>query len=324
VINDNAISPHFQVQATLMHELGHNLGLRHDGHLDQPCGVGGVSSCPAGDVCSISADGEGPACHESFNGSLGAEEPNYKPNYLSIMNYAYEGSGIQIGASVGSRTPLACNTDLDCGGNGAMCVVASPTGSHCSISGRVCGTSSDCTAPGDSCVSVPAAANTCSATGYVCTTNSDCTPGDSCVPPPLGPGRCARLDYSSQTLPTGGATPGALNEGNLDDTVGLGSGTSDLFSYSDANCLHLCPVTAPTTGPVNWSGTGLHQNFFTCQFTRTGVESFTDTGVKADIDRGPGVCDVAPQDVLHGHIDWPDLSRIPFNYKFQCTPSGKK
>src|SRR5262249_8443482 len=47
---------------TFMHELGHNLGLHHGG--------GGIRN---NDI---------------------EDEPNYKPNYLSVMNYRYQFSGI--------------------------------------------------------------------------------------------------------------------------------------------------------------------------------------------------------------------------------------
>ena len=110
-----------------------------------------------------------------------------------------------------------------------------------------------------------------------------------------------------------------MDEANLDDTVGLGSGTSDLFTYTDAVC-HLSWLTAPTSGPVNWAGTGVYTTP-DGSLHLYGVESFTDIGVQADVD-SLGVCDPQPHDVLHGHTDWPDLSGIPFNYKFQCTPNG--
>src|SRR5262249_14682565 len=159
---------------------------------------------------------------------------------------------------------------------------------------HVCTTTSDCPISGESCLVLP---NTCSTTGYVCVTDSDCTNGDTCLPP--SPGYCARIDYSSQTLPIGGNTPGVLDESNLDDTVGLGSGTADLFSYTDARC-NACSHTAPTTGPVDWSGNGVFFNYQTCGMYLVGVESFTDTGVHADIDSGfTGICG-GPWDVLHG------------------------
>ena len=57
-----------------MHELGHNLGLLHGG----------------GDC------------------------DNFKPNYVSVMNYAFYSTGISVGASPGDTVPKACLTDADC------------------------------------------------------------------------------------------------------------------------------------------------------------------------------------------------------------------
>ncbi|RKH45595.1 hypothetical protein [Corallococcus sicarius] len=51
-----------QQAGTLMHELGHNLGLRHGGN----------------------------------------DDSNYKPNYLSIMNYEYQFHGFELGGKVGA------------------------------------------------------------------------------------------------------------------------------------------------------------------------------------------------------------------------------
>ena len=317
LINNTGSLPHFQVPGTFMHELGHNLGLRHDGHHDTPCSSS--TDCRSGDTCLSLNDGQGLVCHESFGGLLGAEEPNYKPNYLSIMNYLYEASGIQFAAVKGSRVPLACSTDADCGHTGTLCVLP-PANSHCFFTWHVCTTNSDCTAPGDYCVSPTSRPMICSISSYVCQSDSDCNAGESCVSP-SAPGTCARLDYSRQTLPAGGPTPGALDESNLNDSVGLGSGTTDIFYYTDAFC-HFCPLPAPTDGPVNWMGTGLAVNSL-CDLFRIGLESFTDVHVQADIDTPNGICS-GPTDVLHGHTDWPDLSGIPFNYKFQCTPAGEE
>ncbi|MGH9579267.1 MAG: hypothetical protein ACRD3R_17650, partial [Terriglobales bacterium] len=80
-----------------------------------------------------------------------------------------------------------------------------------------------------------------------------------------------------------------------------------------------CQKPAPTTGAVNWAGTGVFTTG-SCDLVRFGPESFTDTGVQADISAPDFTqCDPDPRDILHGHTDWPDLSGVPFNYKFQCT-----
>jgi hypothetical protein len=92
-----------------------------------------------------------------------------------------------------------------------------------------------------------------------------------------------------------------------------------LFYYTDALC-HTCSLPAPTDGPVNWAGTGLYTNT-QCIVTQFAPESYSDTGVIADIDAATG-CAGSPADVLHGFVDWPDLSGISFNYAFQCTTPG--
>jgi hypothetical protein len=65
-----------------MHELGHNFGLFHGG-----------SDCD-----------------------------NFKPNYLSVMNYAFYTTGIPVGAAPGDSFPKSCDTDADC-----------PAPAHCSF-----------------------------------------------------------------------------------------------------------------------------------------------------------------------------------------------
>ena len=57
-----------------MHELGHNLGLEHGG----------------------------------------ADCFNFKPNYVSVMNYNFYTLGIPVGSSPGDIIPKSCNTDSDC------------------------------------------------------------------------------------------------------------------------------------------------------------------------------------------------------------------
>jgi len=86
------------VAGTFMHELGHNFGLKH--------------------------------------GSLAAAGPQacmaFKPNYLSVMDYLYQTSGIAVADQPGSNTPRHCSSDEDCS-----------FGSHCtddlgSGGGNVC------------------------------------------------------------------------------------------------------------------------------------------------------------------------------------------
>ncbi len=70
-----------------------------------------------------------------------------------------------------------------------------------------------------------------------CSLDVDCPSGLLCSAPPGYGGTCGRLDYSNQILPTGGNTPGSLEERNTDglpglnEPAGLGSGTADLTSY---------------------------------------------------------------------------------------------
>jgi hypothetical protein len=156
----------FIVASSFMHELGHNLGLHHGGGF-------GVSG----------------------------DDTNFKPNYISVMNYNHIFSGIPEADAVGSTRSRSCNRDDDCGGDGAVCVNV--------------GT-----------IDQPSNA-------------------------------CLRLDYSRQSLPTGGNTPGALNEADLNEVAGLGSGTPDMFFFTDGQCnIHL----DASDGPVDWDGDGSPTN----------------------------------------------------------------
>jgi hypothetical protein len=289
LINNVGLSPHFEISAVFMHELGHNLGMSHDGRKDEPCALD-AGSCAADETCTDTGDGQGLACHLGADGVLVREESNHKPNYLSVMNYTYVRNGIPMASVVGGRTQARCSVDAECGADGGFCL--------------------------------PTAAGTlpsCSATGYVCRQDSDCTlPGESCLPVPSG--YCARLDYSAQALPAGGPTPGVLDESSLDDTLGLGSGTADMFRYTDALC-HVCPRLAPTTGPVNWGGDGVVTDP-ACNLYHVGPEVFANPSVQSDVDSTNGTCAFAPADLLHGHVDWPDVGGLPFVYKFQCNPRG--
>jgi hypothetical protein len=77
---------------TIMHELGHNLGLKH-----------GSLAAPAPQTCNTT-----------------------KPNYMSVMGYSYQ-SGIVVAPAPGSKTTLPCNSDADC--NTGVCAIANAC--HC-------------------------------------------------------------------------------------------------------------------------------------------------------------------------------------------------
>jgi uncharacterized repeat protein (TIGR01451 family) len=154
-----------------MHEFGHNLGLHHGG------GLGPIGTD-----------------NDDF-------ERNFKPNYISVMNYNYLGVGIPQGDAVGSTNLKACTLDTDCGD--ALCT--------------------------DTAFAAPEPAKA-----------------------------CFRVDYSRQTLPTGGNTPGFLDEnGNLDEVAGLGSGNADVITLIDNDCHG---DLAPSNGPLDWDRDGSATN----------------------------------------------------------------
>jgi predicted DsbA family dithiol-disulfide isomerase len=69
--------------STMMHELGHNFGLVH-GSLADP-------------------------------GNAAQECLNFKPNYISVMNFTYQLDTIVPVTAPGTITPISCSTDADCG-----------------------------------------------------------------------------------------------------------------------------------------------------------------------------------------------------------------
>jgi hypothetical protein len=81
-----------RIAGTTMHEIGHNLGLKH--------------------------------------GSLAAGWPQtcltYKPNYVSVMGYWYQ-NGITVATAPGSTAKMPCATDADC----VSGVCANPDACHC-------------------------------------------------------------------------------------------------------------------------------------------------------------------------------------------------
>jgi hypothetical protein len=136
-----------------------------------------------------------------------------------------------------------------------------------------------------------------------------------------------RLDYSTQILPTGGNTPGRLDENlspGMDETAGFGSGTADLTSFDDGACGF---GLQPTNGPVDFDGDGATDG----------------TNVSADLNRQdhPEVmlCPSGITEILNGHADWGPAAchstaqaccgatpcnggggQSIFTYRFQCTP----
>jgi hypothetical protein len=223
---------------TFMHELGHNLGLHHGGGIDIPCQTD--LQCGPGGSCTQTAVGK--YC-------LRSDDTTWKPNYLTVMNYRFQFTGIEQAIAVGSNQPISCSTD------------------------------------------------------------NDCSSGNYCYAPAIGSGVCSRIDFSSQTLPTGGNTPGALDESNTDghlglnEPAGLGSGTADLTSFFNAQCS--VDNYAPTSGPADWSGNN----------------DFMETNVAADLNAVDHPCGTIFAR-LTGAIDWPELSGVNFTYCFQCTPFG--
>ncbi len=120
--NDAIISDGFNIDAgqpwgielwasTMMHELGHNFGLGH-GSLADP---GNIFQ----DYCL-----------------------NYKPNYISVMNYDYQLNTLVPASAPGAVTYKYCSTDADCGPpnissgrcgtpNACFCTDDIPTGNVC-------------------------------------------------------------------------------------------------------------------------------------------------------------------------------------------------
>jgi hypothetical protein len=134
-----------------------------------------------------------------------------------------------------------------------------------------------------------------------CKVDPDCPDGALC-----NGTACARLDYSTQVLPTGTATPGLLNEnGALDEVAGLGSGNSDLFFFTDARCNF---QVAPAQGPVDWDGNGTAGD---------------NSAVTADLNPQDhsGQCGQVTTELLRGHADWgPAAGPVKFTFRFQQTP----
>ena len=143
-----------------MHELGHNLSLHHGGY----------------------------------------EARNYKPNYISVMNYIYVYSGISSAALPGSTVEVS-----------------------------------------------------------------------------------RRLDYSDRALPT-------LDEGHLDENVGVSAGNNDIVHYVSADPSNPTEGLGPGIGPIDWNCNGV-------------IESDIQADINLDFDYDPNY----PFTLLTGFDDWAQI-----------------
>jgi len=141
-----------------------------------------------------------------------------------------------------------------------------------------------------------------------CTSDSGCLPGEHCFG-----GYCARLDYSTQTLPTWTSWPGFLDDGDLDELMGLGSGNSDIILF-DTSLNGTCPTgqAGPSNGPIDWDGSGIAGD---------------NRHASIDLNRHdhPGVvdCPSLVRQVMRGHTDWgPAPGQSIFVYRFWCSAVG--
>jgi hypothetical protein len=129
----------------------------------------------------------------------------------------------------------------------------------------------------------------------------------------------ARLDFSTQMLPTGGNTPGALDESNtgghlgMDETAGIGSGNTDIVKFFTKLACDFpgegAPGIAASDGPVDFDGDGM---------TTT-----TNVGTELHYNGQGHLCgEEIRYDV--GSVDWPTTwsgpDSVRFTYEFQCTP----
>lgn len=104
-----------------------------------------------------------------------------------------------------------------------------------------------------------------------------------------------RLDYSATKLPT-------LDERNLDENAGVGSGTSDLtiYSYVDPNSeWGFTSKFAPTSGPIDWNGDGVLSSGITADIN---LSSLSQYGCWP-----PTSCPDAAYTRMEGHDDWSAL-----------------
>ena len=261
----------FFMAGTFMHELGHNLGLHHGG------GVDPVPCSKDADCAAYGPDHAGETCR-SWQESWGCDndaqcDPGDKCDQGTCRRFG---------------CVHACTFSSDCTSLGSQHV-----GEFCE--GGMC--------QGNLAEDLPGfKPNYLSIMNYryqfvgIYTAS---TPVGSCS----SGGR--RLDYAVQVLPTGGNTPYRLDETQLNEPAGLGSGNSDYFTYMNGAC---SPRRAPATGPVDWDGDGVADN----------TAATADLNPNEDPTRN---CGEVTDEVHLGHADWGWApGRSMFSYRFQCAP----
>ena len=260
----------FFLGGTFMHELGHNLGLRHGGGVDpEPCNNDA-------DCAAYGPDHTGETCH--------------------------------VWQEIGDCVHVAeCGPGQRCDQN------------KCRSFGCVhtCATANDCTSlgsqhAGESCESGVCVGNFAEdlpgfKPNYLSVMNyryqfvgiyTAAVAGGAC----LDGGR--RLDYAVQILPTGGNTPFMLDETQLNEPAGLGSGNSDYFTFMNGHCNSR---RSPSNGAVDWDGDGVADN----------PAATADLNPNEDPTRN---CGDVTNEILLGHADWGwALARSRFTYRFQCS-----
>jgi len=209
----------FVLGGTFMHELGHNLGLRHAGGVDpEPC-------ARDSDCAAWGPDHTGQSCHAWQDHGGCSDDANCDPGQRCVAG---------VCRLFGCVHPCAEASD---------CALLGPHHAGESCSNGICIGNFGEDVPGYK----PAYLSVMNYRYQFVGIYTEAVPADSC---PQG-GR--RLDYSVQVLPTAGNAPYRLDESALDEPAGLGSGNGDYFTFMNGACL---PRRAPADGAVDWDGDG--------------------------------------------------------------------
>jgi hypothetical protein len=236
--------------------------------------------------------------------SLGGrfQDLRHDPGTFDVGSTFMHELGHNLGLRHGGGIDTPCSSNADCT-NGVLCT-KTPVGNYC-LQGE----------------DINAKPNFLSIMNYryqFTGIQSSGVPGSSVPDPTL-----TRLDFSTQVLPTGGNTPGFLDQSAVPDSplpgdpglglsepAGLGSGTGDIFTFTSARETGI-PSTAPSDGPVDWDQDN--------DLTKMHVQADTNCGPAGFADH---LCTAPLFPRLKGHVDWGPAGQNQFTYKFQCTPFG--